>query len=281
MIYIEIMGGLGNQLFQIFTGISYSLDNKIPFKINNNKPDKVSPLDNISKRPTYWDNLLINLSNFTYNNSLNLPIYREQQFFKYNIIPHIAKDFKLFGYYQSYKYFENNYENITKLIGLKERKQIIKEKYTNYFKNKKPISLHFRIGDYVNNLTMHPVLPIEYYIKSINLLKDKNNELEKNNYILIFGELTDNQKIEQHIKTINNEFPNLEILICDYKIEDYEQMLLMSLCENNIIANSSFSWWGAYFNNNNNKIVCFPDLWNGSTNDTQDLFLENWNKINI
>jgi len=281
MIYIEIMGGLGNQLFQIFTGISYSLDNKIPFKINNNKPDKVSPLDNISKRPTYWDTLLINLSKFTYNNSLNLPIYREQQFFKYNIIPHIAKDFKLFGYYQSYKYFENNYENITRLIGLEERKQIIKEKYSNYFQNKKPISLHFRIGDYVKNLTMHPVLPIEYYIKSINLLKDKNNELEKNNYILIFGELNDKEKIEEHIKTIKNEFPNLEILICDYNIEDYEQMLLMSLCENNIIANSSFSWWGAYFNNSNKKIICYPNIWNGSTNEIRDLFPTNWNIIII
>ena len=41
MIFIELMGGLGNQLFQIFTGISYSLDNKIPFKINNYKPKKV------------------------------------------------------------------------------------------------------------------------------------------------------------------------------------------------------------------------------------------------
>lgn len=44
MIYIELMGGLGNQLFQIFCGISYSLDNKIPFKIIKNKNDKVSHL---------------------------------------------------------------------------------------------------------------------------------------------------------------------------------------------------------------------------------------------
>jgi len=279
MIYIEIMGGLGNQLFQIFTGISYSLDNKIAFKINNNKPDKVSPLDNISKRPTYWNSFLINLSSFTYDNVINFPVYKEQGLFKYNKIPYIAQDFKLFGYYQTYKYFENNYENITKLIGLEERKQIIKEKYRNYFSKKKPISLHFRIGDYVKNLKMHPVLSIEYYIKSINFLKDKINELEKNNYILIFGELIDNQKIEEHIKTIKNKFPNLEILICDYKIEDYEQMLLMSLCEHNIIANSSFSWWGAYFNNSNEKIICYPNVWNGLTNETQDLFPINWNKI--
>ena len=73
MIYIEIMGGLGNQLFQIFCGIAYSFENKIPFKINNNKFDIVSPLDNISKRPTYWDNFLLNLNKFTYQSQLNIP----------------------------------------------------------------------------------------------------------------------------------------------------------------------------------------------------------------
>ena len=280
MIFIELMGGLGNQLFQIFCGLAYSIDNKIPFKINNNKPDKISPLDNISLRPTYWDNFLINLSKFTYNNNINLPVYREQAYFKYAKIPVINQDFKLFGYYQSYKYFENNYEKIIKLIELEERKQLILEKYSNYFSNKSPISLHFRIGDYVKNLAMHPVIPIEYYIKSINYLKTKLDNLERNNYILVFGELKDKEKIEEHIKRINVEFPNLEILICDYNIIDYEQMLLMSLCEHNIIANSSFSWWGAYFNNSE-KIICYPSLWNGSTNETQDLFPINWNKINI
>jgi hypothetical protein len=279
MIYIELLGGLGNQLFQIFCGIAYSFENKIAFKINNNKPDKVSPLDNISLRPTYWDDFLINLSKFTYNNNINLPVYREQGFFKYTKIPYINQDFKLFGYYQSYKYFENEYEKIIRLIGLEERKLIIKEKYINYFSNKTPISLHFRIGDYVKNLAMHPVLDIEYYIKSINLIKSKLDNFEDNYYILVFGELKDKEKIEQNIQRINVEFPNLEILICDYNIIDYEQMLLMSLSKHNIIANSSFSWWGAYFNNNSEKIVCYPSLWNGSTNETQDLFPIKWNKI--
>ena len=274
------MGGLGNQLFQIFCGLAYSFENKIAFKINNNKSDQVSPLDNISLRPTYWANFLINLSKFTYNNLINLPIYREHGFFKYTKIPYINQDFKLFGYYQSYKYFENEYKNIIKLIGIDERKRLIKEKYSNYFLNKQPISLHFRIGDYVKNLAMHPVLDIEYYIKSINYLESKITELERNNYILIFGEFKDKEKIEAHIKRINVEFPNLDILICDYNIIDYEQMLLMSLCQHNIIANSSFSWWGAYFNNNE-KIVCYPNIWNGSTNETQDLFPINWNKIII
>ena len=55
----------------------------------------------------------------------------------------------------------------------------------------------------------------------------------------------------------------------------------MSLCEHNIIANSTFSWWGAYFNTNVNKIVCYPSLWFGKNcnNNVKDLFPEKWIKI--
>lgn len=60
-------------------------------------------------------------------------------------------------------------------------------------------------------------------------------------------------------------------------------MLIISLCECNVIANSTFSWWGAYFNTNNDKIVCYPNIWFGNAckdkNNIQDLFPENWIKI--
>lgn len=282
MIYIEIMGGLGNQLFQIFTGIAFSLEYKIPFKININKPDNVSPLDNTSLRPTYWGNFFINLSNFTYNNNINLPIYREAVFFKYSKIPKIDQDFKLWGYYQSYKYFENQYESIIKVIELEKQKNNIYEKNKSLFiGNKKPVALHFRIGDYIKNQKVHPIIDINYYIKSINLLKSKLKDFEDKYYFLIFGEINDNEKILNNVNRIKNNFNSIEIVVCNYNLVDYEQMLLMSLCEHNIIANSSFSWWGAYFNNNIEKIVCYPDVWNGSTNDTEDLFPENWNKVSI
>ena len=102
MIYIEIMGGLGNQLFQIFCGIAYSLENHIPFKISASKFDSVSPVDNISKRPTYWTSFLSNLSSFTYQQQLQIPTYIEKMHFKFTKIPYITQDFKLYGYYQSH-----------------------------------------------------------------------------------------------------------------------------------------------------------------------------------
>lgn len=280
MIYIEIMGGLGNQLFQIFCGIAYSLENNIVFKINASKFDLVSPLDNISKRPTYWTNFLSNLSNMTYQDQIQIQYsYFETAYFKFDKIPYIKQDFKLKGYYQSYKYFEAQFANICKMINLDNQKAEIIEKYNVLLSGaKKPISLHFRIGDYVKNMAMHPVLSTSYYIKCIKYLKSQILDLEDKYYLLIFGELCDNEKITQAIESIKASY-DITIVVCDYTIPDYEQLLLMSLSSHNIIANSTFSWWGAYFNTNVNKIVCYPSLWIGSNYNVIDLFPHSWIKI--
>ena len=63
--------------------------------------------------------------------------------------------------------------------------------------------------------------------------------------------------------------------------KDYEDLWLMSLCEHNIIANSSFSWWGAWLNENKNKKVVSPLNWFGQQSNTNqsDIVPESWIKI--
>ena len=81
---------------------------------------------------------------------------------------------------------------------------------------------------------------------------------------------------------LEENFSKITFECIDHKLEDWEQLLVMSLCQHNIIANSTFSWWGAYLNENINKKVIYSSVWfsgNLSNTNTKDLFKDNWIKI--
>jgi len=276
MITCDLKGGLGNQLFQIFTVIAYSLKNKIKFIL----PDSLKS----NYRNTYWDSLLLNLKFFTKEySSINLSncIKYNEQGFHYNEIPYINNNIELRGYFQSYKYFDDHFFDIIKFIKLNSIIENTKIKYLHYFEND-TISMHFRLGDYKKLQDVHPILEYEYYEKSLeNIINNTNND---NYNILYFFEKDDVDDINLIINKLKNKFTTLNFTSIDTTITDWEQMLLMSLCNHNIIANSSFSWWGSYigYKLNENKIVCYPSTWFGPTlsnNNISDLFLDKWNKI--
>ena len=65
---------------------------------------------------------------------------------------------------------------------------------------------------------------------------------------------------------------------------DWKDMYIMSLCNNNIICNSTFGWWGAYLNKNINKKVITTKKWFGSVYSSwniSDLFPDNWITLNV
>ena len=261
-----LMGGLGNQLFQIFATIAYSLTNKIPFIFPHRKNSGEAQY----RQTVYWDNLLSNLSNFTYKGIKRLPIYKERKFTYEELPTKNIQGFKLFGYFQNEKYFKSQYENIIKLIGLRKQQEkiIVPEKC---------ISLHFRIGDYVlpQFKDAHPLIPIEYYINAINHIMG----LSPPKNVLYFCEKQNNNTVEKKITILKEKFPQLTFIKASDEKEDWEQILMMSCCEHNIIANSSFSWWGAYFNGNKDKIVYYPSVWFGpklADKDTSDLCPDSW-----
>jgi hypothetical protein len=276
MISIDIMGGLGNQLFQIMTTIAYSKKYNNPFVIERKT---FSP--SCTFRNVYWNNFLKKLDKYLINYPINLPVYKEKSYI-YNELPNISntENIKLSGYFQSYKYFDSYKNEILKDIDYDNLKINLLNKLNTDVDISEMISLHFRIGDIIKVHNIHNIIiPVEYYINTIRYIETKTNN--SNIKFLYFCEQEDNEFVlNTYINPLKKIFPYSSYYKVDDKLDDWEQLILMSLCKHHIIANSTFSWWGAYLSTYNiDKIICYPDKWQHSTlitDSTVDLFPDNW-----
>jgi hypothetical protein len=281
-----LMGGLGNQLFQIFTTMAYGL--KYKRKILFPYSDK---LETGITRPTYWESFLTSLKPFTTEAHIDYHDYSMTGFptfceegFRYKEIPDFAqhRELLLFGYYQSYKYFESQKATLFKLICLEKQQETVEYLYPQYIGKELGnhiISMHFRLGDYKNIQDCHPLMPVEYYRNAlIHVLSNRNKPFYT---VIYFCEKDDIGDVLVIIEQLRREFENVDFMHVDETIPDWQQMLMMSCCNDNIIANSSFSWWGAYFNPSNTKIVCYPSQWFGSklSHDTSDMCPSEWKRV--
>jgi hypothetical protein len=265
------MGGLGNQMFQLATAYAYAKQNNGKLIILRNKKEQ-------DGRSLYWDTMLYRFQEFLVD---KLPEDLEQSYesgaTEFTIIPPLTnKGLYINGYLQSPKYFDSYKDSICKMINLDLKKKIVKEISNLNFTNNQFISLHFRFGDYKKYPHIYQILSETYYSNSITyiLSEIKNNRKLS---ILYFCEDQDIEDVEYIIKKLRLEFSLIKFERANPLLKDWEQMLLMSLCNHNIIANSTFSWWGAYLNTNVDKIVCYPEKWfMPNVHNTCDLFLEEW-----
>ncbi len=283
-----LMGGLGNQLFQIFATLAKAKKTGRPYVFKHS-----DILTTGVHRPTYWTTLFSELKTdqivgptstepvdnrtivqrtikeigFQYDASIDAQLYYYSNF-----------SICLYGYFQSYMYFAEHYAEIIHMLNLREKQALYQLPYTIV----PTISIHFRIGDYVTKQDCHPVMPVTYYIRAINHIIQKIGT--KILRIAYFFEEPDIDTVTISIRVLAAKYPTIEFVPCSSKMADWEQMLMMSNCHHNIIANSSFSWWSAYLNPNPDKIVCYPDVWFGPKMggvNTRDLFPPRWTKVQI
>ena len=119
------------------------------------------------------------------------------------------------------------------------------------------VSLHIRRGDYLNN-SIYNVCDEDYYRKAVAYIL---REVEKPKYF-IFSDDTTWCKVFMNRMSGIGEHPIDYTIINHNKGKDsYKDMYLMTQCNHNIIANSTFSWWGAWLGTQNDKIVVCPNRW--------------------
>ena len=270
MISINLIGGLGNQLFQLFAAISCAIANNEKLVIPEHKLDGTI-------RPTYWDTILKKLKDGIDPTLKSEKMEKvSEEGFHYTPIPK-KTNVMLVGYFQSYKYFEKHFDVIYKKLNFKMEQELIKNKYLTL---NETISLHFRIGDYTALQLHHNILKDEYYTNAIREIIKRTKKTTWN--IIYFCEAKDNIPVKHRMRKIKKNFPDLTFYKAEDNMADWEQLLLMSCSDHNIIANSAFSWWAAYLNQNANKVVCYPKMWFGAANydkKTTDLCPPSWISI--
>ena len=249
MIYCKLKGGLANMMFQIAATYSFSLD-----------LETECSFPNLEGMIQYLNN------DRTYNPSLT----HAEEYYKIfrNLKQELPKneDFFVDGYFQSEKYFSRHREQILKLFEIPtDVKDIIEQKYSEILNKLKTTSIHVRRGDYLSFPNHHPTQDLEYFNESIKHLDSETD-------LFIF--------CSDDINWCKENFKGDKFYFVENE-KDYIELYLMSLCNNNITSNSSFSWWGAWLNQNENKKVIGTKKWFGNAINhfTGDILPEEWIKL--
>ncbi len=169
------------------------------------------------------------------------------------------------GWFQNEKYFAP-YADIIR----KELRPVNKIKIPSELKDildkAETVSVHFRRTDFQGD---HNILDLGYYRNAIRYIENKI----KSPYYLVFSD--DLEWVRQNVQFGSSCYFVNE----NRELRDCEELLVMSRCRHNIIANSTFSWWGAWLNDHAEKLVIAPGKWFLNQNKKTDIVPKEWIRI--
>lgn len=283
MIIVKINAGLGNQMFQYALGRRLSLDWQDELKFD------LSWFNNIKKgdipRMLEIDKFNISLKEATSAEIANLTLGLIKKIIKkikgrlnrnyfYRFYPSLLKKRKtiyLDGYFQSYKYFDSIKEVLLSDFSLKNGFSLEGQKIKEDIElAKEAVALHIRRGDYATiRKDYNGLCGLAYYEQAINEILKKHSKIK----LFIFSD--DIAWAKNNLK-----FNLPMVFVSRPSLNDAEELMLISLCQHQIIANSTFSWWAAWLNKNPQKIIIAPKLWLAAADiDTSDLLPPDWLQI--
>ena len=253
------LGQLGNQMFQYAAakGVASKLD--VPFMIPNHR--QVFD-DGIGNRYTILLFDAFKLTSASLLGTLRTENYVQENGFTFNkdlFKIDKTENCSLYGFFQTEKYFKHIEKQIRKDFTFKDDIKNECDDLIKQFTN--PIALHIRRGDFVWNNKNHPPLSLDYYKSALDLF-------ESDREVIIFSDDTEWCKKQKL-------FEDDRFAVAEGGDQFYD-LCLMSMCDDFIIANSTFSWWGAWLANRG-KVVA-PKNWFGEalSHDTKDLYCKGW-----
>ncbi|WP_079433184.1 alpha-1,2-fucosyltransferase [Zoogloea sp. LCSB751] len=247
MIYVNIQGGLGNQLFQSCFGLLVEQLSGVPARFLNHS------FTNYSYGFKYELDLFPHLQNRAISPDVIPPeaiILRENQneLAPANALGQIAqfarehKDIVLDGYWSNEAYWAGNEEFVRTLATPVPPNSELGQLGTQ-IRNMNAIGIHVRRHEYGH----HGVARMDYYRNALKEIRRIHGDLPA----LVF---TDEFNVCQF------EFqgiPNIEVVRGDPK-DPFLDFYALCSCRHFILSNSSYSYWGAFIGETPDSIVYMP-----------------------
>lgn len=256
--FLQLRGGLGNQLFQIAAALSHAWRHGKRIVISTNT---------LGSRSTYWTSFLVSCAKWVgaAPERISKPLHETQ--FSFKPIP--ADVDALHGYFQSAKYFNDVAPYIRHLFQPAQHvRQRTQERYAHILStiDVEPAAVvHVRRGDYVNNV-INEVVTAQYYNNAIRKLRETSADFK-------FFVMSDDIGWCRDQPCFSR---------CEFVDEADEcvALHLMSRFKWFIISNSTFSWWAAWLSTNTRMVIA-PDPWfpPKGPSDFEDIFEPGWIKI--
>lgn len=273
MIISNIIGGIGNQMFQYASGLALAHLHQTEFEIDVSgfkgyelhNGFELNRVFNISADTCSISNIYkmlgISSSKFV-RRVLRRPAFIKIRHKKHIVEPNHAywppflslpSDVYLDGYWQSEEYFKPIESVIRHEFTFKPTMNTLNNDIANQIKSTNAVGLHIRRGDYVSNLKNAYIgtCSLDYYASAIKHINTYVNQP----HFFIFSD--DVSWVKANL-SLDSKHTYVDF---NKGADSYNDMRLMSLCKHNIIANSTFSWWGAWLNNHQDKIVIAPKKW--------------------
>jgi hypothetical protein len=269
MFYGKVIGGLGNQMFQV------SFYNYLSKVLDMNFIIDISDFDNCQLHNGFELTKIFNLKLLSTKKPMHATkaplihkiqrkifdtnfIVGKNHFFEQDIefiLNSKVGEFYIEGYFQNYLYVEKNFFNFSRIDLKKFECDLFNLNNDSDSQKKQLVSIHIRGGDFLNlkNKNLYNnICNKQYYKSAIKHFKGSDY------HFLIF---TDDKKYAFEI------LPEIDFTVVDwnYGSQSYRDLYLMSLCDHHIISNSTFSWWGAYLTKNNGSVIT-PSRWNNINN---------------
>lgn len=255
MIISKIRGGLGNQLFQWASGYALAQKNRTSLLLDTSVYER----NKVRQYELAKLGLELEFASNEQIEKLQSTTFYKQPVFHFDPnFSDLSDNSFIRGYFCSEKYFLKAATEIKSTLSKALPSAILnssQQELLDKIKTSNSVSMHIRRGDYAANESYNNFFgtcPLSYYKDAIKTIFDKCG---KDLNFFIFSDDLDwaranlSLEFETQYADVNSGH------------DSYLDLLFMSQCKHNIIANSTFSWWAAWINTNQNKMVIAPKQW--------------------